>query len=87
VYPTVVARTPGCFRRDSDGSQKQPMPNVASRTAKRDVVLLTSVTIVVVDEDVDHDCVGAKARVDEAWLAKTTNKLIANASFGDILTR
>ena len=22
VYPTVVVRTPGCFRRDSAGSQK-----------------------------------------------------------------
>lgn len=36
VYPTVVASTPGCLRRDSAGSQKHPMPKVASLTADRD---------------------------------------------------
>ncbi len=50
VYPTAVARTPVCFRSDSDGSQKQPMPKVASRVAWRDddiVIILVGVVIVV----------------------------------------
>ena len=36
VYPTVVESTPGCLRSDSAGSQKHPMPNVASRIACND---------------------------------------------------
>lgn len=47
VYPTAVARTPGCLRRVSDGSQKQPMPKVASRVANRDVALFFLLVVVV----------------------------------------
>ena len=40
VYPAVVASTPGRFNSDSAGSQKQPIPNVASRIAERETSLI-----------------------------------------------
>lgn len=48
VYPTAVARIPGCLRSVSDGSQKHPMPKVASRVAQRDVDVGIMLRLVVV---------------------------------------
>jgi len=81
--------TPGCLSNDSAGSQKHPMPNVASRTAEREV--LRPVAAADANDvgnndggDDGRDGVDMKAAVTEAWPART-KKLVANASVGVIM--
>jgi len=86
VYPTVVARTPGCLRRDSAGSQKHPMPNVASRTADRGMLP----PLVAIRDDFGDNANGdngsdgssTNPEAGEALHARINRNLLADASVG-----
>jgi len=47
AYPTTVSSTPGILSMDSDGFQKHPIPNVASRMAWGVVVVVVTWVVVV----------------------------------------
>ena len=78
-YPTVVARIPGCLRSVSDGSQKHPMPKVASRAAPRGAVLRN---VGAVDERGHADASNENERPLMGVLAR--RKIKNSSEIGDV---